>query len=231
MWKLAPVALWAALSACRAPEPPTSDEPVNEPAVSNPLRQGFTQRPAPDTPGLPPPVAPVLEEREVERARRLRTELEVAELALAQQELERIVRAIEVDSDARPSSRLREAAMEFARTGHLEWMPVSELYASYLFPNDPEAVDLELKGQFVLLTGTVAPHNMKDFADGFKLIEQNPYVHDPLLLATDYELSFVECRLVHPHSQKLRDWQPIHFIAEVAGKRRSDVLLTRCIVL
>ena len=72
---------------------------------------------------------------------------------------------------------------------------------------------------------------MKDFADGFKLIEQNPYVHDPLLLATDYELSFVECRLAQPRFQMLRDWQPIHFIAEVEGKNASDVMLGRCIVL
>ena len=72
---------------------------------------------------------------------------------------------------------------------------------------------------------------MKDMADGFKLVEQNPYEHNPLLLATDYELYFVECQLAQASLQKLRDWQPIHFIALVEGKKRSDLLLRRCVVL
>lgn len=126
---------------------------------------------------------------------------------------------------------LREAAVELARRGQILHVNVARLYADYLFPSSEADADAKYKGKLAVFSGTVAPHNMKDFADGFKLIEQDPYVHDPLLLATDYELSFVECRLVRPEMQTLRDWQPIHFLARVHGKKASDVLLDDCIVL
>lgn len=209
-----------------------AEEPVpGAPAESRPLRQGFTQRPDPDTPGLPPPIPPFLDEEELERARIRGKEMSATEVAAAQREIASRVEAFERAPNEETLAALRESALELAKQGKIRYLPVAELYDDYLFPSPKDEADAEYKGKFAVFSGTVAPHNMKDFADGFKLVEQNPYVHDPLLLATDYELSFVECRLARPSLQKLRDWQPIHFVAEVEGKKASDVMLRRCIVL
>ena len=217
---------------------PTPDETqaattsvVGAPAVSDPLRQGFTQRPAPDTPGLPPPIPPLLSLEERADAMKRRERLTSTELDEAQRELAAIVATFEADPADDLVVKLRQTATALALRGRIDHLTIADLYGAYLFPNPESETDAKYKGRLVLLTGTVAPANMKDFADGFKLIEQNPYVHDPLLLATDYELSFVECRLAHPAHRALRDWEPIHFVAEVEGKRTSDVLLKRCIVL
>ena len=126
---------------------------------------------------------------------------------------------------------MSQAARQLATQGRILQVGVAELYADYLFPKPEDEADAIYQGKLAVFSGTVAPANMRDFADGFKLVEQNPYVHDPLLLAIDYELSFVECRLAAADFQPLRDWQPIHFLAEVRGKKTSDVLLDRCIIL
>jgi len=219
---------------CNRPEETTAAEPelhAGKPAESNPLRQGFTQNPDPDTPGLPPPIPPFLNDAERAAARMLTAEITEADAIEAQRELEVLVEAFEREPRSELVDQLRETALGLAKRGHILQLGTDTLYADYLFPNSEADADGNYKGKLVVLTGRIAPLNMKDFADGFKLIEQNPYVHDPLLLATDYELSFVECRLAQPWFQLLRDWQPIHFIAEVEGKKASDVMLGRCIVL
>lgn len=219
---------------CDRPEATKTAEPefhAGEPAQSNPLRQGFTQNPDPDTPGLPPPIAPFLDDAERAAARMMTAEITEADAIEAQRELEALVEAFEREPSSELVDQLRATALGLAKRGHIRHVGTDTLYADYLFPSSEAEADASYKGKFVVLTGRIAPQNMKDFADGFKLIEQNPYVHDPLLLATDYELSFVECRLAQPRFQLLRDWQPIHFIAEVEGKKASDVMLGRCIVL
>jgi len=228
------VALSALSLGCNRAEEPKAAEPelrVGEPAHSNPLRQGFTQNPDPDTPGLPPPIPPFLNDAERAAARMMFAETTEAEAIEAQRELEALVEAFEREPSAELVDRLRATALGLAKRGRILHVDTDTLYADYLFPSSEAEADATYKGKLVVLTGRVAPQNMKDFADGFKLIEQDPYVHDPLLLATDYELSFVECRLARPRFQALRDWQPIHFLAEVEGKKASDVMLRRCIVL
>jgi hypothetical protein len=106
-----------------------------------------------------------------------------------------------------------------------------EPFREFLFPNDENAAAGRYAGRWVVLTGEVAPHNMVDLADGFKLVEQTPYVHEPVLLATDYELSFVRCHLARPELQKLRDWQEVHLLGILQGKLRGDLVLRRCVVL
>ena len=219
---------------CNRPEDTKELAPelgVGKPAESNPLRQGFTQNPDPDTPGLPPPIPPFLSDAEREAALTLAVALSEADASEAQRELEALVEAFERATSSELVDQLRETALGLAKRGHILHLGTDTLYADYLFPNPEAEADASYRGKLVVLTGRIAPANMKDFADGFKLIEQNPYVHDPLLLATDYELSFVECRLAQPRFQLLRDWQPIHFLAEVEGKKASDVMLGRCIVL
>ena len=219
---------------CNQPEDTKELPPelgVGKPAESNPLRQGFTQNPDPDTPGLPPPIPPFLSDAEREAALTLAAELSEADASEAQRELEALVEAFERATSSELVDQLRETALGLAKRGRILHVGTDTLYADYLFPNPEADADARYKGKLVVFTGRIAPSNMKDFADGFKLIEQNPYVHDPLLLATDYELSFVECRLAQPRFQLLRDWQPIHFLAEVEGKKVSDVMLGRCIVL
>jgi hypothetical protein len=161
----------------------------------------------------------------------LAAELDEPDAARARDELAALVEEFENDPSPTSVEALREAAVDLARRGQILHVSVAQLYADYLFPNSEAEADAKYRGKLVVLSGTVAPHNMRDFADGFKLIEQDPYVHDPLLLATDYELSFVECRLARAEVQELRDWQPIHFLARVRGKTASDVMLDGCIVL
>ena len=222
------------VAGCHPPEQdrdPSPQLPPGAPRESNPLRQGFTQNPDPDTPGLPPPIPPFLSDSENESAASMAEELSEAEARKAQRELAALVEAFEHEPDETLVERIRETALALAKRGRIVHVTTDALYAAYLFPNPEAEADAKYKGKLVVLTGRVAPANMRDFADGFKLIEQDPYVHDPLLIATDYELSFVECRLARPEFQLLRDWQPIHFVAEVEGKKASDVMLHRCIVL
>ena len=220
--------LVALFGGCQAeePSPPSPREPAPDVTESRPLKQGFTQRPSPDTPGLPPQIEPLLDEAEVAAAA-----ARPGAFPAAQRELDVLVKAFEERPDPDAAARIRERATELARDGALPYRDVEVLYAEYLFPNVTAEVDAKYKGKLVLLEGTVAPANMRDMADGFKLVDQDPYVHDPMLLSIDYELSFVECSLAHPAAQPLRDWQPVHVIAEVVGKRYSDLMLQRCVVL
>jgi len=216
-----------------------SSEPVESrlepsgppPGERHPLREGFTKRPPKDTPGLPPPTAPLL--TEVERA-----QLEDRTLAISAESRERaqadllaLVDELE-RSGGEPGllDRIRLKATESAREGRVSYRTAEELFREFLFPNDEKAVEERYLGKLVVLTGAVAPHNMVDLADGFKLVEQTPYVHEPVLLATDYELSFVRCHLAR-RDQKLRDWQEVHLLGIVEGKLRGDLVLRRCIVL
>ncbi len=225
--------LMALLGGCQAPEPtpPTPREPAPDVTESRPLKQGFTQRPSPDTPGLPPQIAPLLDEAEATAAAARAEALGPGVFLAAQRELDVLVKAFEKRPDPDAAARIRERATELARDGELPYRDVEVLYAEYLFPNVTAEIDAKYKGKLVLLEGTVAPANMKDFADGFKLVDQDPYVHEPLLLSIDYELSFVECSLAQPSVRPVRDWEPIHLIVEVVGKRYSDLMLRRCVIL
>ncbi len=227
------LALVAFVGGCQAPDPspPSLREPAPDVTESRPLKQGFTQRPSPDTPGLPPPIPPLLDKAEAAAAAARAEALGPDAFRAAQRELDVLVKAFGKRSDPDAAAGIRELATDLARDGKLAYRDVEVLYAEYLFPNVTAEVDAKYKGKLVLLEGTVAPANMRDFADGFKLVDQDPYVHDPLLLAIDYELSFVECRLAQPSDQPLRDWQPVHLIVEVIGKRYSDLMLRRCIIL
>ena len=128
-------------------------------------------------------------------------------------------------------ARIRSRATESAREGRLIYRTAEELFREFLFPNDEKRAEERYRGTLVLLTGAVAPHNMVDLADGFKLVERTPYVHEPVLLATEYELSFVRCHLARREIQKLRDWQDVHLLGEVQGKVRGDLVLRRCVAL
>lgn len=206
------------------PSAPPSDE-------SRPIPQGYTHQPPRNAPGLPPPIAPFLSDSE-------RDELASKEVAIsrdaqirADDELSALIEAFEAHATEGLVAELGERAREHAREGRLRYMSADELYRVFLFPNDVERASAELHGRLVVLTGVVAPHNMTDLADGFKLFEQTPYVHEPVLLATHQELAFVRCRLARPEEQKLRDWQEIHVIGFVDGKDRGDVVMDRCVVL
>jgi hypothetical protein len=202
------------------------------PDERRPLREGFTQRPPKDTPGLPPPAAPLFSDLE-------RAELEARALAVsaearagAQSELLALVDEFEKYGDERDLlARIRGRATESARQGRVSYRTAEALFREFLFPNDEKKAEARYSGQVVLLTGAVAPHNMVDLADGFKLVEQTPYVHEPVLLATGYELSFVRCHLARRELQRLRDWQEVHLLGIVEGKLRGDLVLRRCIAL
>jgi hypothetical protein len=198
------------------------------PEERHPLREGFTKRPPKDTPGLPPPQEPLLSE--VERA-----ELEAGSLGVSPEERERaqadLLGLLDEFEKAGEGSRIRSMAREDVREGRVSYRTAEELFREFLFPNDEKAAEERYRGRVVVLTGAVAPHNMVDLADGFKLVEQTPYVHEPVLLATDYELSFVRCHLARRELQKLRDWQEVHLLGIVEGKLRGDLVLRRCIVL
>jgi hypothetical protein len=219
------------LAACRnvaeessAPTPSRLEPSAPPPEERQPLKEGFTQRPPKDTPGLPPPAAPFL--TDVERgqleAKRHLVSADVRDGAQA--ELLALVDEFE-------RTGIRSEARESAREGRVSYGTAEELFREFLFPNDEKAAEERYRGKVVILTAAVAPHNMVDLADGFKLVEQTPYVHEPVLLATDYELSFVRCHLARRDLQKLRDWQEVHLLGILEGKLRGDLVLRRCVVL
>jgi hypothetical protein len=202
-----------------------------EPSESRPIPQGFTHRPPPDTPGLPPPRPPLLDPREERTALAAAAGASEEAKARAQQELLALVARFERGADAEADrDRLREAVLERLRAGLVAHVTADALFARYLFPNEAGA-DRELGGKLLVVTGTVAPHSMLDLADGFKVFDQAPYVQEPVLLATVYDVSFVRCVLARPELQKLRDWEEVHLVGVVSGKERTDVVLRRCVVL
>jgi hypothetical protein len=227
------LAILLALAACeapgeRSPEPLESKlEPSAPPKEeSRPLKEGFTQRPPRDTPGLPPPGKPLFTESELAGMDSRSAAAPAAERASAEADLEALLDEFERTGDP---SALREHAIESAKKGWIPHRTAEELFREFLFPNDEAAAAGRYRGHVVLLMGAVAPHNMTDLADGFKLVEQTPYVHEPVLLATEYELSFVRCHLARPEIQKLRDWQDVHLLGVVEGKLRGDLVLRRCV--
>jgi hypothetical protein len=233
------VALLLLLAGCgrngeEPPEPPESrlEPSAPPPGERRPLHEGFTQRPPKDTPGLPHSMPPLFDERE--RAELAARSLQVSQedRARVQAELEALVDEFErTGDDEALVARIRSKATESAREGLLVYRTAEELFREFLFPNDEKQAEALYRGALVLLTGAVAPHNMVDLADGFKLVEQTPYLHEPVLLATEYELSFVRCHLARREIQKLRDWQDVHLLGEVQGKVRGDLVLRRCVAL
>jgi hypothetical protein len=224
-------------------EPKKDLEPVESrlepggppPEESHPFQQGFTQRPPPDFPGLPPPAEPLLDESEL-------AALPDKERSASAESRERAQAAIlslldELES-APPEdfssvvARLREQAIERVNEGALTYRSADSFYKEFIYPNDGEAVDAANRGMAFVLTGAVAPHNMLDQADGFKLFETTPYVQEPVLLATEYEMSFLRCHLLRKELQLLRDWQEVHLVGVFEGKSgRGDLVLRRCVVL
>ncbi len=227
--------LLLALAACGTSEEPSGGRPDSRlkpsgppPEERRPLKEGFTQRPPRDTPGLPPPTKPLFTEIEVEELEARNAASAPADRERARTDLLRLMEEFEKSGDA---STVGSRAIESAKTGWIRYRTAEALFREFLFPNDEKTVAERYEGEVVLLLGAVAPHNMVDLADGFKLVEQTPYVHEPVLLATEYELSFVRCHLARPEIQKLRDWQEVHLLGIVEGKIRGDLVLRRCIVI
>ncbi len=227
------LALLLALAACEASNERSSGSPESRlqpsgppPGERQPLNEGFTQRPPRDTPGLPPPAKPLFTESEL-------LELETRSIASPPADRERaqanLLALLDEFERSEDSSTLRAAVIESARNGWIRYRTAEALIREFLFPNDEAAAEERYQGKAVLLSGAVAPHNMVDLADGFKLVERTPYVHEPVLLATDYELTFVRCHLARPEMQKLRDWQEVQLVGIVEGKLRGDLVLRRCV--
>jgi hypothetical protein len=228
------------LTACGKVAEEESSEPLESriepsaptPGDRRPLHEGFTQRPRKDTPGLPPPADPLLDEIELAALETRVRQVPAEEREAAQFELLALVDEFEKHGDERDLlARIRSKAKESAREGRVSYLTAEALFREFLFPNDEKQAEGRYSGKVVVLTGAVAPHNMLDLADGFKLVEQTPYVHEPALLATDYELSFVRCHLARRELQKLRDWEEVHLLGIVEGKLRGDLVLRRCIAL
>jgi hypothetical protein len=219
------IAILLASSACRAPEQQHGAVHKDGPPAENPaFRQGYTQAPPRGAPGFPPPIAPFLTPEEADRAARLEGNLSAADRRETEAALSEAIRRFDLE-------RLSELAREGARSGRLAYRPVARFHRDYLVPNAEADADAQYKGRFVLLTGRVAPESMLDAADGFKVFEEDPYVRAPVLLETDFELTFVRCNLARPDLQALRDWQEVHILGKVVGKHRSDVILDECVVL
>lgn len=223
------------LAACGKVEEDSSQTPESRlepsappPGERRPLKEGFVQRPPKDTPGLPPPAEPLLSDVE-------REELEAKSPGVSPEERERaqadLLAHVDKFEKTGEASTIRSKAREDVRQGRVTYRTAGAFFQEFLFPNDEKSVEERYRGKVVVLTGAVAPHNMVDLADGFKLVEQTPYVHEPVLLATDYELSFVRCHLARRELQKLRDWEEVNLLGIVEGKLRGDVILRRCIVL
>lgn len=215
-------------SACgdnrRTPEP--EPERVAEPA-RNPIRQGFTGEPPAAAVELPPP-PPLLSEEELEAARKKTPTAEEREAA--QRELRRLLAEFGERPERRAVERIRAVAIQHARQGRLHLTSAFDLYKEYEFPNEPARADAKYKNQVIVLTGTVLPHNVAEIADIYKIFEREPYVQDPLLLKTGFDVTFVRCQLAQPSLQKLSDWQPIQLAGIVQGKVGSDVVLDQCVV-
>lgn len=242
---LAAVLVLAAVTSCGTDEiepeksreaPESRLEPGGpQPEESRPFQQGFTQRPPPDFPGLPPPVEPLLDE--LKRAALPEKALRASAESRGRAQTEILTLLDELERTAPeefPSrvARMRKQAVELVNEGALTYRTAESFYREFLYPNDADAADAANRGKAVVLTGAVAPHNMLDVADGFKLFETAPYVHEPVLLATEYEMSFLRCHLARKELQKLRDWQEIHLVGVFEGKMgRGDLVLRRCVVL
>lgn len=177
---------------------------------------------------MPPLPEPFLTESEREAALAARAEPSVRSREAAEKDLLDAMAAFAASGEL---AGLYQTAREHALAGRIEHMSANALYEIYLYPNDEDEANARYQGRPVVLTGRVAPHNMTDAADGFKLFEQTPYAHEPVLLETEQELVFVRCRLARPEIQKLQDWQEIHILGVVAGKDRGDVVLDDCVVL
>ena len=149
----------------------------------------------------------------------------------AQSEIRTLVTDFEKSGSLEIVPRLRAVAVGHIEGGRLAYGTAEAFYKEYIYPKDLDQADERYRGNIVVLTGSVAPHNMLDLPDGFKLFEQTPYAHEPVLLATDYELNFIRCHLVHPELQKLLDWQEVHLLGVVEGKLQGDLVLRRCVVL
>jgi hypothetical protein len=227
------LALLLALAACEARNERRSAEPESRlapsappPGERRPLREGFTQRPPRDTKGLPPPAEPLFTEAELAEMKARSEQASPADVERAEGDLLELLEQFERTGNA---PDLSTNAVERARKGWIRYRTAEAFFREFLFPNDENAAEERYRGKPVLLAGAVAPHNMVDLADGFKLVEQTPYVHEPVLLATEYELSFVRCHLARPEIQKLRDWQDVVLLGIVEGKLRGDLVVRRCV--
>jgi hypothetical protein len=213
-----------ALCACGAPDGNRSAIHKDGPAAQErAFRQGYTQAPPRGAPGFPPPIEPFLTPEEADRAASAETRLSQEERGVSAV-LTKVLERFDLEE-------LRELALREARSGRLPYRTAIQLHRDYLFPNSEAEADARYKTRFVVLTGRVAPESMLDAADGFKVFEEEPYVRSPVLLETDFELTFVRCHLAKPNLQPLKDWQEVHVLGIVVGKQRSDVVLEECVVL
>ena len=201
------------------------------------IPKGFTQQPRPGTVGLPPPAPALLtdEEKEVARAKTANVSAEGTEEAqkMLLSLLEELKRASDTASAKELEGlleRIRDRVIQQAREGRVSLLTAAALHKEYLHPNE-KAADKKYKGKLVVLKGTVVPHNMADIEDPYKLFRTEPYAHEPVLLQTDYDLSYVHCQLAKPSLQKLVDWQEIHVVGIVEGKDAPDVVMRQCTVL
>jgi hypothetical protein len=243
--RISAVLVLAALASCGKDErerPPRLEPPESKlepggppPGESRPFQQGFTQRPPPDFPGLPPPVEPLLDESELAALPDKEQRASAESRDRAQAAILSLLDELESAPPEEFSSvvaRLRKQAIERVNEGALTYRSADSFYRDFIYPNDGEAVDAANRGNAFVLTGAVAPHNMLDQADGFKLFETTPYVQEPVLLATEYEMSFLRCHLLRKELQMLRDWQEVHLVGVFEGKSsRGDLVLRRCVVL
>lgn len=247
---VAALSLLTIFAACGKPPEPEPASPASKaessglshrtppPGESHPFRQGFTQRPPRDTKGLPPPAEPLFTTDEAAGLEEAARSATAVERQRAQEELRGWIETFETRAPGLGAknlealiAKIRGAARDAARAGRIDYRSAEALYRAFIYPNDVVEAERRYQGKVVLLTGAVAPHNMLDLADGFKLFERTPYVQQPALLATDFELSFVRCHLAAPELQTLADWQEIHVLGIVEGKERGDVILTHCVVV
>jgi hypothetical protein len=207
------------------PPPESRIEPSAPlPEDSRPFPEGYTQRPpknAPWLPPAPPPLVDAISEENPSGAAR----------DAAQSEILALVAEFEREGSLAIVSRIREVVTVHVTGGNVSYRSGEAFYKEYIYPRDIDEADSAYRGRVVVLTGSVAPHNMLDLPDGFKLYEQTPYVHEPVLLATDFELAFIRCHLARKELQKLLDWQEVHIFGVVEGKLQSDLVLRRCVVL
>ncbi len=219
------VAGFLALSACGSPD---ADRPEvfqhGPPAEERAFRQGYTQAPPRGAPGFPPSIDAWLTTEEAEQASSAGENLSVDDRRDAQAVLSKALLRFDLEG-------LQALALVEARAGRLPYRTAARLHRDYLFPSSEEEANARYQGRFVVLTGRVAPKSMLDTADPFKVFEEEPYVHEPVLLETDFEFTFVRCHLAKPNMQLLRDWQEVHVLGVVEGKQRGDVVIEECVVI